>query len=43
MNVLWIVIGISGCFAAYYFVQGFIEGLGIRRKPKLKVYNEENE
>jgi hypothetical protein len=38
MIILWIVLGLLGVFLLYHFVVGFIEGLGIRRKPRLRVF-----
>lgn len=43
MLFLWIVLSAIGIFIGYHFVLGFIEGLGIRRKPKLRVVHIEEE
>lgn len=43
MLVLWIVLSAVGLFCGYHFTLGFIEGLGIRRSPKLRVVRSEEE
>jgi hypothetical protein len=43
MTALWIVTGIVGSFFVYHFVRGFIEGLGLRRKPKFRVIHFDEE
>jgi hypothetical protein len=43
MILLWIVLSAIGIFFGYHFTMGFIEGLGIRRKPRLRIVRSEEE
>lgn len=43
MLVLWIVLSAIGIFFGYHFVLGFIEGLGIHRKPRLRIVRNEED
>jgi len=43
MSVVWIVTGFVAAFIGYHFVRGFIDALGIRRRPKFRVVRFDKE